>query len=65
MLDPVNAMCLNCLCSSIFLEISRVYFPFLSTDCLQWSSIPMMLGSVLGNICFSEQTSYRIVGAPD
>ena len=33
-LDPVNAMFLNCLCSSIFLENSRVYFPFLSTDCL-------------------------------
>ena len=45
-LDPVNAMLLNCLCSSIFLENSRVYFPLLSTDCLQWSSIPMMLGSV-------------------
>ena len=44
--DPVNAMFLNCLCSSIILENSRVYFPFLSTDCLQWSSIPMMLGSV-------------------
>ena len=45
-LDPVNAMFLNCLCWRIFLENSRVYFPFLSTDCLQWSSIPMMLGSV-------------------
>ena len=45
-LDPVNAMFFNCLCSSIFLKNSRVYFPFLSTDCLQWSSIPMMLGSV-------------------
>ena len=45
-LDPVNAMFFTCLCSSIFLENSRVYFPFLSTDCLQWSSIPMMLGSV-------------------
>ena len=35
----------NCLCSSISLENSRVYFPFLFTDCLQWSSIPMILGS--------------------
>ena len=35
-LDPVNTMFLNCLCSSIFLENSRVYFPFLFTDC--WSS---------------------------
>ena len=44
-LDPVNAMFLNCLWSSIFLEKSRVYSPFLFTDCLQWSSIPMILGS--------------------
>ena len=49
-LDPVNAMFFTCLCSSIFLENSRVYFPFLSTDCLQWSSIPMLLGSVFLNI---------------
>ena len=42
-LDPVNVMFLNCLCSSMFLENSRVYFPFLSTDCLQWNNIPMML----------------------
>ena len=39
-------MFLNCLCSSIFLEKSRVYCPFLFTDCLQWSSIPMILASV-------------------
>ena len=45
-LDLVNAMFFNCLCLSIFVENSRDYFPFLSTDCLQWSSIPMMLGSV-------------------
>ena len=45
-LDPVNAMFLKCLCSSIFLENSTVYFPLLTTDSLQWSSIPMMLGSV-------------------
>ena len=49
-LDPVNAMFVNCLCLSISLENSRVYFPFLSTDCLQWSSIPMMLGSVFLDI---------------
>ena len=46
-IDPVNAMFFNCLCSSIFLENScKGYFPFLFTDCLQWSSIPMILGSV-------------------
>ena len=28
------------------LENSRVYFPLLFTDCLQWSRIPMILGSV-------------------
>ena len=28
------------------LENSRVYFPLLFTDCLQWSRIPMTLGSV-------------------
>ena len=49
-LDPVNVLFLNCLCSSIFLENSRGYFPFLSMDCLQWSSIPMMLSSVFLNI---------------
>ena len=31
----LNAMFFNCLCSSVFLENSRVYFPFLSTDSLQ------------------------------
>ena len=41
-LDPVNTMFLNCLCSSIFLENYRVYFPFLFTDC--W---PVILGSVV------------------
>ena len=41
-LDPVNTMFLNCLCSSIFLENSRVYFAFLFTDC--W---PVILGSVV------------------
>ena len=40
-LDSVNAMFLNCLFSSIFLENSRVYFPFLFRDC--W---PVILGSV-------------------
>ena len=48
-LDHVNSMFLNCLCTSIFLENSKVYFPFLFTDCLQWSSIPMILG------CFSRR----------
>ena len=28
------------------LENSRVYFPLLFTDCLQWRRIPMILGSV-------------------
>ena len=28
------------------LENSRVYFPLLFTDCLQWSRIPVILGSV-------------------
>ena len=41
-LDPVNTMFLNCLCSSIILENSRVYFAFLFTDC--W---PVILGSVV------------------
>ena len=36
--ETVNAMFLNCLCPNIFLENSRVYFPILFTDCLQWSS---------------------------
>ena len=53
-LDPVNAMFLNCLCSSIFLENSRVYSPFLFTDCLQWSSIPMILGFVFLNIALIQ-----------
>ena len=35
---------------SIILENSRVYFPFLFMDCLQWSSIPMILGSVYLNV---------------
>ena len=39
-------MFLNCFCSSILLENGSVYFPFLSTDRLQWSSITMMPGSV-------------------
>ena len=55
--DPVNAIFLNCLCSSIFLENSRVYFPFLSTDCLQWNSIPMMLGSVFLDVSVSSVRS--------
>ena len=41
-LHPVNTMFLNFLCSSIFLENSRVYFPFRFTDC--W---PVILGSVV------------------
>ena len=53
-LDPVNAMFLNCLWSSIFLEKSRVYSPFLFTDCLQWSSIPMILGFVFINIALIQ-----------
>ena len=55
--DPVNAIFLNCLCSSIFLENSRVYFPFLSTDCLQWNSIPMMLASVFLDVSVSSVRS--------
>ena len=44
-LYPVNTMFLNCLCSSIFLENNRVYFPFLFTDC--W---PVILGSVVPDV---------------
>ena len=53
-LDPVNAMFLNCLWSSIVLEKSRVYSPFLFTDCLHWSSIPMILGFVFINIALIQ-----------
>ena len=53
-LDPINAMFLSCFCSRIFLKNSRVYFPFLSTDCLQWSSIPMMLGSVFLDVAVNR-----------
>ena len=55
-LDPVNTMSLVCvfelfaLCSSIFSENSRVDFPFLFTDYLQRSSIPVILGSVFLNV---------------
>ena len=59
--DPVNAIFLNCLCSSIFLENSRVYFPFLSKDCLQWNSIPMMLGSVFPDVAVSSVRSNNCV----
>ena len=45
-LEPANAMFLNCFCSRIFFENSRVYFPFLFTNCLQWNSIPMIWCSV-------------------
>ena len=46
-LDHVNSMFLNCLCSSIFLENSKVYVPFLFTNGLKWISIPMILGFFL------------------
>ena len=39
-------MFFNCLRSSIFLENSRFYFPFSFTDCLQYSGIPVKMGSV-------------------
>ena len=48
-LDPVNTMFLNCLCSSIFLENSRVYFAFLYTDC--W---PVILGSVVLDVAVTR-----------
>ena len=51
-LDSVNAMFLNCLCSSIFLENSRVYFPFLFTDC--W---PVILGSVFLDVADSARSN--------
>ena len=41
---PVNATV--CVRGCFFSENSRVYFPFLFTDCLQWISIPMILGYV-------------------
>ena len=43
----MNAMFFNSSCLSIFLENRRVYFPFLFADCLQWSSVPTILGSVV------------------
>ena len=51
-LDPWNAMFFNSLCSSTdILENSTVYFPFLFTaDCLQWSSIKMIVDSVLFDV---------------
>ena len=39
-LNDYNSMVMS------FWKIAEFTFPFLSTDCLQWSSIPMMLGSV-------------------
>ena len=40
----MNVMFLNCLSSSIFFWKIAEFTLF--TDCLQWSNIPMILGSV-------------------
>ena len=66
-LDPVNTVSSVCvfelfaLCSSIFSENSGVYFPFLFTDHLQRSSIPVILGSVFLNVAVirNDQTILR------
>ena len=39
-----NVFGLFCMCSSIFLENSRFYFPFLFTDCFN-GVVPMILGT--------------------
>ena len=50
LIDPVNAMSLNCLCSSLFARIFGKQQSLLSLslfyDCLEWSSIQMILDSV-------------------
>ena len=54
--DPVNVMsvCVQAYLLGL-LENSRVYIPSLFTDCLKWSSISVILGSVFLNVAVIQQ----------
>ena len=59
--DPVNVMsvCVQAYLLGL-LENSRVYIPSLFTDCLKWSSISVILGSVFLNVAVIQQHDQAI-----